>query len=103
LAVSGERRGAELTVEMTDSDGHLVPWNCRDLRALAPAGRELYVLLDSGQFVGVTWTNLCLEMISGRRYRLVVRFRNSGNPEGLFPGRVLDGELASSPVEVLAP
>jgi hypothetical protein len=93
----------EITLEVWDGAGHVVPYVCKS--HIGDAGPVDYVVLFSSEFVGRTLKLDCLELKSGTKYKLVAHYRDSNTsvkpPGGLFPR--LDWEVVSNPVEFVAP
>jgi hypothetical protein len=88
----------EILVEVRSVEGLPVLSDCKT--NAGAAGRNDYVLLYPGDFVGRLVEFDCMQMLRGRRYVVTVRYKDSNRPPGLKPpGRVLGVELRSGPVE----
>jgi len=89
----------ELTIEVVDSDGHIVPYSCK-INAGA-AGVAEYVLLAPMEFVGKVIPLDCVVLRKGERYRVSVHYKDSGRPSKLaFQAPVLDRELTAATLEL---
>jgi hypothetical protein len=99
-SVGAPKQLREVDIEITDSNGKRLFYDCRDYAF--PAVRPDYMLLHPGQFVGAELTLGDCVILRPGRYRVVAHYLDSNDVAGLQPSHPrFDQPLTSRPLDLI--